>query len=545
MGRELEATLGDLGQVVETAGVEHRSRQVRVRAGDEVRQRQERHGHEWHRDDHQRRPPPASGNRRRGHRRSNREDDRRPHVGPEPPRSEDERQHHPHDEERRRRPPWRDPRRKPGQPRSSPGDDQHRQQRLQLVADPVEPHPQAGVRPQQRERGERRAGDDVDRVGEDGQPGSKRQRPVSAEQRQRQPREQRRPKQHQELFDRLARLERRADQQQQRQIDDREPDHPNPRPGGPAPRYSHRQSERDQPDGEANPDHRPPSRGDRRQPISEGDHRPHIDRALRANRLPRHLRGHRDPEPMQDRRRDVGREHVPVQPSAVGSQVPVEPMPGDSDRQRLVVGRRRRLDRDQEIVAAQIPDQGRELPQGQASNSAAPWLGGGRRVSLNFFEGPDRRPRSRSAKKCKRFTPTRTPTPAASKLDASRPGTMSAGRSPPDRPRPPEAGCTCGRFRVVERVEDSVALRDVEVSLPSGHRPQPSAEQCRRDAPNPRQLLHPGPSGHEEATGAPGGRGTAAPQPRSNAKVRSSATTERYREPDGRPHFRKVHVFQG
>ena len=53
------------------------------------------------------------------------------------------------------------------------------------------------------------------------------------------------------------------------------------------------------------------------------------------------------------------------------------------------------------------------------------------------------------------------------------------------------------QVRVVERVEDAVSLRNVQISLLRRNRPQPSAQQSRRNAPNPRQLPHPGPSGHE------------------------------------------------
>jgi hypothetical protein len=134
---------------------------------------------------------------------------------------------------------------------------------------------------------------------------------------------------------------------------------------------------------------------------------------------------------MQDRRRDVGRKHIPVQPSAVRGQVPAEPMPGDSDRQRLVVGRRRFLDCDQEVVAAQIPDQGRDLSQGQASNFEGCGVGGAGRgwgVSLNFYVGRGRLAAMESGEKVQDASPpTRTPTPEAFKVEASRPGTMSAG----------------------------------------------------------------------------------------------------------------------
>ena len=61
------------------------------------------------------------------------------------------------------------PGRKPASAGAGAGDDEHGQQRLELVADPVEADAEAGVGAEQRERGQRRAGDQVDRVGEHGQ----------------------------------------------------------------------------------------------------------------------------------------------------------------------------------------------------------------------------------------------------------------------------------------------------------------------------------------------------------------------------------------
>ena len=52
---------------------------------------------------------------------------------------------------------------------------QRGQDRLELVADPEEAHPAARVRPEDRERGQRRAGDDVDRVGADRDPAGERE----------------------------------------------------------------------------------------------------------------------------------------------------------------------------------------------------------------------------------------------------------------------------------------------------------------------------------------------------------------------------------
>ena len=60
-----------------------------------------------------------------------------------------------------------------------------------------------------------------------------------------------------------------------------------------------------------------------------------------------------DAEALQDRRRDVGREHVAAQPGAVGGEVAVEAAARDPDRQLLVGLGRRALEGDQQVVAAQ------------------------------------------------------------------------------------------------------------------------------------------------------------------------------------------------
>ena len=185
-------------------------------------------------DHQQRRAAPPGRDRRRGHRGPDREDDRRPDVGAEAPGGEDEGGEDADRQEGRGAAPRGSPGREPGQPGPGPGDDQHREQRLELVADPVEAHPEARVGAEQRERGQRRAGDDVDRVGEDGQPGGDRQGPVAAEQRQRQRRQQRRPS-ITSTASALSRLDRGAEQQHQRQVDDRQPRRAAPLREPPAP----------------------------------------------------------------------------------------------------------------------------------------------------------------------------------------------------------------------------------------------------------------------------------------------------------------------
>ena len=95
-----------------------------------------------------------------------RQDDRGADVGTEPAGGEDEGCEQADREECRDEAARRGLRREAGQPRPGPGDDEHREQRLELVADPVEANAEAGIRPEQGERGQRRAGDHVDRVGE-------------------------------------------------------------------------------------------------------------------------------------------------------------------------------------------------------------------------------------------------------------------------------------------------------------------------------------------------------------------------------------------
>ena len=166
MRGELQAPLGDVGEVAEPAGVEHRAGQVGVGAGDEVGEGDQRQ-HRQRRGDHEQGgAPPPGGDRRGGDGAADRQDDRRADVGAEAPGGEDERAEQADGEEGRGGPALRQPRPEAGQRRAGPGDDEHAEQRLELVADPVEAHAEPGVGAEQRERGERRAGDHVDRVGE-------------------------------------------------------------------------------------------------------------------------------------------------------------------------------------------------------------------------------------------------------------------------------------------------------------------------------------------------------------------------------------------
>ena len=70
-----------------------------------------------------------------------------------------------------------------------------------------------------------------------------------------------------------------------------------------------------------------------------------------------------DPVALEDRRRQVGREHESRGAGGVGGEVPVEALARGPDRQHLALGRRRTLEGDQHVVPAQTGDQRRQLAQ--------------------------------------------------------------------------------------------------------------------------------------------------------------------------------------
>ena len=167
VGRELQAALGDVGEVAEAAGVEDRAGEVGVGAGDEVDEREQRQDRE--RSGDATRAPrgaaaPATATAATAAPTGN--TIAAPTSAPKRPAAKTKAANRPTARNAAARAARREPRGEARQPRPGSGDDQHREQRLELVADPVEADAQAGVRPEQRERGQRRAGDDVDRVGE-------------------------------------------------------------------------------------------------------------------------------------------------------------------------------------------------------------------------------------------------------------------------------------------------------------------------------------------------------------------------------------------
>ena len=197
----------------------------------------------------------ARGDRRRGDGRPDREDDRRANVGAEAPGGENEGERQPDSEERDRAAATAKAGARTRQPRPVPA----------TISTPAAPParcrshrtgPQAPGSAQQRERRQRRAGDHVDRVGEDRQPeatpgpDSRRTAPGSAPPaaaRRASPAAVRRPG--------SARAPPRPGAPAA--VDDAEPNQRDPDPGSPAPRLARSPARAPRASQQAHPDHRP------------------------------------------------------------------------------------------------------------------------------------------------------------------------------------------------------------------------------------------------------------------------------------------------
>ena len=90
MRGELQAALGDVGEVVEAAGVEHRAGQVGVGAGEQIAERQQRQRGERRNDEEQSGATAAGRDRGGGSGAAERQHDRRADVGAEAAGGEDE-----------------------------------------------------------------------------------------------------------------------------------------------------------------------------------------------------------------------------------------------------------------------------------------------------------------------------------------------------------------------------------------------------------------------------------------------------------------------
>ena len=196
----------------------------------------------------------------------------------------------------------------------------------------------------------------------------------------------------------------------------------------------------------------------------------------------------------------------------------------------------------------------------------------------------DRRPRrpSTSAGSSPQARTSAPRTPPAGRLQRRRraaPARCRPEPTPPARPQPPirrptdPARPRRRQLRVVERVEDPVPLTDVQIGLLRRHRPQPGAsspgDSPASQAPRPSA---PGTSADRHVTATrptlarrAGARvgverlalfrapelGSRRPrlteESSGDARTRAPRPTQsndRYRDPDGRPHFRQVHVLQ-
>ena len=174
--------------------------------------------------------------------------------------------------------------------------------------------PLTGFGPDQRKLREMGSGDHVDAVGERPRPPQAiASAPKPAARRSVTSGKQRRPEPDDQPLGELARLERGGEQQEGRQVGDRRPlasgsaARSAARPERPAPASAQSPTQIE----EAGADHRPPSRPDRRQAVLEPLHERRVGRAPRLESAgPSIWLGDRDPEPLEDRRSEVGREHV-------------------------------------------------------------------------------------------------------------------------------------------------------------------------------------------------------------------------------------------
>ena len=495
---ELQAALGDVGQVVEPAGVEHRAGQVGVGAGE--------------------RDPPAPAARppRTGRRAPaaacgggagaaiaaaataapSGRTIAAPTSAPKRPAAKTNASGKPGGEEGERRAP-----RATAAARSRPAPPRCRRRRAPRAAPPARCRSRRSAR---RARDSARAA--TARSAASRRSRRPRRRGPSGPRPQRAPdsranaregrrREQRRAEDRQQLFDPLARLERRAEQAApaagRRR---RAPPIAHPQRAPPARERGDAAPSDHQPGEQAKPDHRPASLGDHRHAVAQRFDRGRLDRPLCANRLARHLGGTATPKPFEDRRGDVGREHVAVEPGAVRGEIRRR---SPARRFRSPVPRPRRGGGCSMAISRSLPrrsaDEGRQRRAGSPLRTSKVGAGCGWGPPLNFFGEAAAAVRGSGAEKVQDVpTPTGTPTPAARRVDVSRPGTMSAGadsaRATTACHQAAQSRPSGGKLGVVEGVEDAVALRDVEIGLLSGHRPQPRAHQPRRK-PEPRQLL--------------------------------------------------------
>jgi hypothetical protein len=145
---ELQAALGDIGEVTQPAGVQNGASQVGVGARGEVDQCDEREHRERDRDDEEGRVSSRGRDPGSGDRGPYRQNDGRADIRAEAPGGEYGGEEQADSEEHRSAGGPGGSRGEPREPRPGSGDRQHRKDSLQLVADPVEANPEPWIRPQ-------------------------------------------------------------------------------------------------------------------------------------------------------------------------------------------------------------------------------------------------------------------------------------------------------------------------------------------------------------------------------------------------------------
>ena len=183
---------------------------------------------------------------------------------------------------------------------------------------------------------------------------------------QRQRRQQRRPNHHQQLLNpRLGSSAAPASSNRGRYGT---PNDANRTPGcGAAPSHRDRQRKRGQPQRQRKPD----ARASRRLPRAGYPARPppqHRPIPRTESAAPTSPKESRRPVAARSSAQRRSRAHNRPALALSRSQIPVQPPPGNPDRQCHIRQGRRPLDCDQQIVAAQIPNQGGELPERRTSN---------------------------------------------------------------------------------------------------------------------------------------------------------------------------------
>ena len=192
--------------------------------------------------------------------------------------------------------------------------------------------------------------------------------------------------------------------------------------------------------------------------------------------------------------------------------------------------------------------QGRQAPDGRRRTSKVGGCGSAEPVARRWPS------ELRSAQK---YADAPTPHPHRDcrrlrSVEASSPGTMSAGAESARATTPRQArrspAPSARQLGVVERVEDPVALGDVEVGLlRRRHRPSPALSRPGESA-GARQLVDAWCRWGSRAERHLRRLGFAPPAdcaaPRRAQPPRQAARRALSCEPDGRPHFRQVHVLQ-